>query len=429
MTFALLLLAFLQTSSPSQQATQILNQLLEGKYQALYDRFTPQMKQGLPVSVMEKQVGPSIRALGAVKKVGEPREQKIGANTLVLLPVDFAQAAIYLQFTIDASGRIAGLYLRPREAGAAAEAGWRRPAYSDPKSFRERAAIVGSGEWKLPGTLLVPAREGKSPAVVLVHGSGPNDRDETIGPNKVFRDLAEGLASRGIAVLRYEKRTREHGAKMLQAPNATVKEETVDDAVDALTLVRAQPEVDPRRVFVLGHSLGAYLSPRIAKQDGALAGMIAMAGNTRPLEDLLVEQVEYLTPIQGGSKEQVDQLKRQVEEVKRLKPGERSGLVLMGMPAAYLLDLRGYQPAAVAASLDIPVLVLQGERDYQVSMADFDGWRKALAGREAATLKSYPSLNHLFMQGQGKSTPSEYAKEGHVAPEVIDDLAKWISSR
>src|SRR5262249_57372826 len=122
------------------------------------------------------------------------------------------------------------------------------------------------------------AGAGPFPGVGLAHGSGPNDRDETIAQNKPFKDLALGLASRGIAVLRYDKRTKVYPAKMAGLAGLTVKDEVVDDAIAAASMLRSQPRIDPARVFVLGHSLGGMLVPRIAAADAKLAGVIVMAG-------------------------------------------------------------------------------------------------------------------------------------------------------
>jgi dienelactone hydrolase len=266
--------------------------------------------------------------------------------------------------------------------------------------------------------------------VVLLHGSGPHDRDETIGPNKPLRDLAWGLASQGVAVLRYEKRTREHGHRW--KPTMTFREETVDDALAAVALLRQRPEVDGRRVFVLGHSLGALAAPEVGRRDPALAGLIVMAGNTRPLEDLVLEQITYirsLTPSEDD-KEELEKLRKQVARVKDrgLTAETPASELPLKAPAAYWLALRDYDPAATAARLKVPMLVLQGERDYQVTMADFDGWKKALAGRSNVRLKSYPKLNHLFMEGEGKAKPEEYQKAGHVSREVVDDVAAWVKA-
>ena len=299
---------------------------------------------------------------------------------------------------------------------------------------------VGSDAWKLPGTLLQPKSAKPVAAVVLVPGSGPNDRDETILGNKPFRDLAEGLASRGIAVLRYEKRTKVYGAKMADMKDLTVQEESVEDAVRAVELLRDQPGIDARRVFVLGHSLGGYLLPMILEQSSHAAGGVALAGATRPLEDLVLEQLEYLIPIQTAHSEaarklgqqKLDETRLAVAAIKALEPGkEPTGPEvppLLGVSAHYWLALRDYNPPALAAQLRKPLLILQGERDYQVSMRDFGNWKAALGTRENVTLKSYPTLNHLFIEGTGKSTLEEYTKPGYVSASVIDDIAQWVLS-
>jgi dienelactone hydrolase len=231
-----------------------------------------------------------------------------------------------------------------------------------------------------------------------------------------------GLASRGFVVLRYEKRTKVYAAKVAGMSRFTVSDETVDDAVAAAAALRKQKEVDPKRVYVLGHALGGYVAPRIADEDGMLAGMIVMAANVRPLEDLVVEQ----QMAQGLTGPRLDQLKALAARVKALEQGDADRPPVLGMKVPYLLDLKGYDPAAKAKSEAVPMLILQGERDFQVTMNDFALWKSALSSRKDVAFRSYPALNHFFVAGEGKSTEAEYRKAGHVAPDVIDDIAKWI---
>jgi dienelactone hydrolase len=290
---------------------------------------------------------------------------------------------------------------------------------------------VGSGAWALPGTLTMPAGPGPFPAIVLVHGSGPNDRDETLGPNKPFKDLALGLASRGIAVLRYDKRTKVYGAKMAGLAGMTVKEEAVDDAVAAATTLRSQPRIDPARVFVLGHSLGGMLVPRIAAADSKLAGAIVMAGAARPLERAILEQTTYLANADGtvtpDEQKAIDEAQTLVDAVAALTPANATGAKpLMNVPVSYWLDLKGYDPPAAAKGVTVPMLVLQGERDYQVTPAEFARWKDALGTRRDVAFHSYPALNHLFIAGAGRSLPAEYDQSSHVAEDVVNDIAAWI---
>jgi dienelactone hydrolase len=411
------------------RARAVVDLLLQEKYAQLFERFTPQMKAALPVATMETNLKTQFQALGPVQRILDSQSRKNGAFEVVVVPVVFEKATVNIQLSFNEAGEVAGMFFRP---GTAAATPWQAPAYSQADKFRSEEVTVGKGEWALPGTLLMPAAAGPSPGVVLVHGSGPNDRDETVGANKPFRDLAEGLASRGIAVLRYEKRTKVYGAKMAGLNGLTVREETIDDAVAAAELLRSQAGVDQRRIFVLGHSLGGYLAPRIGHQDSKLAGLIVLAGSTRPLDVLIAEQTNYIASLQGNlsadARKQLEQLQAAAARLKNLKPGDNiPASELFGVPASYWLDLKSYDPCAEASSLKMPMLILQGERDYQVTLADFARWKQALGARKDVVLKTYPNLNHLFEAGQGKSRPEEYTKPLHVAPEVIDDIVKWIT--
>jgi dienelactone hydrolase len=410
-----ILLAAQPAQDPAALAKKALDLVLGGQYAEFLQMSTADVQKGMPAAELAK-VGAMIKTYGAVEKIADPVVTKSGPNSIVVFAAKFANQNINFRITVNSAGLIAGFYQLPGGVD------WQRPEYSRPATFKERDVTVGEGEWKLPGTLTVPVGAGPFPAAVLVHGSGPNDRDETVGGAKVFKDLAEGLASRGIVVLRYEKRTLQYRGRIAGSANFTVQEETVEDAVKAIALLRTQAEVNGGRVFVIGHSLGAYVAPRIAEQDGKLAGVVLMAGNVRPVEDLLVEQVTYM----GITGKPLDNAKAFQATVKKLEAGDEDSPALGGVPVAYWLDLKGYDPAAAAKKLGIPMLILQGERDYQVTMADFGMWKTAVGSAKGVTMMSYPALNHFFVAGEGKSLPAEYAKPGHVAQQVVEDIAKFI---
>ncbi len=410
-----ILLVAQQAPDPAALARKALDLVLAGKYPEFHEMSTAEVQKGLPLTELAK-LGASFKAYGTLEKIGDPQIIKSGPNSIVTFPVKFASHNVNFRIVINSSGLVAGIFQLPGSVD------WQRPDYSKPDSFKERDVTVGDGEWKLPGTLTVPTGSGPFPAVVLVHGSGPNDRDETVGGAKVFKDLAEGLATRGIAVLRYEKRTRQYGPRVASIKTLTVEDETVEDAVKAAELLRTLPEIDGKRIFVIGHSLGGYVAPRIAEQDGKLAGIVIMAGNVRPMEDLLVEQAQYL----GATGTPLENAKALQAKIKKLESGDDDAPSIGGVPAAYWLDLKGYDPAAFAKKLAMPMLILQGERDYQVTMTDFGLWKAAVGGTKGVVMKSYPALNHLFVAGEGKSLPAEYNKPGHVAPQVIADIAAFI---
>src|ERR1039457_5295412 len=333
------LLSILLAAQPAQDppglARKALDLVLAGKYAEFLQMSTADVQKSLPETEMAK-LGAMIKTYGAVEKVSDPTVSKSGPYTIALFPTKFAAQNINFRIIINSAGLVAGFFQLPGAVN------WQRPEYSQPNTFKEREVKVGDGEWKLPGTLTVPVGAGPFPGVVLVHGQGPNDRDETVGGVKMFKDLAEGLASRGIVVLRYEKRTLQYRARIASIANFTVQEEVVDDAVKAAALLRSLAEVNGSRVFVIGHSLGAYVAPRIAELDGKLAGIVLMAGNVRPLEDLLVEQVEYM----GIKGDQLDRAKALQVKVKKLDPGDEDSPALGGLPVSYWVDLKDYDPGA-----------------------------------------------------------------------------------
>jgi dienelactone hydrolase len=413
-------------------AKTLVIQLLKGDYSTAISQFDQQMKNTLTETMLRESWETLISDAGDLLQLTIIRTAEMEGYRIVFIRCQFEMNAINVQVVFNSQGSIGGLNFSPLEVK------YNPPAYVDESAFHELEVTIGSGKWALPGTLTIPEGSGPFDGVVLVHGSGPNDRDETVGANKVFRDISWGLASQGIAVLRYEKRTKEHAKKFTPEiiAHLTVKEEVIDDTIKAVQLMRTREEINSKHIILLGHSLGATMAPRIGQQDTELAGLIIMAGITRPLEDVILDQFTYIYSLSGAlSDEQKAELETLKEKVARVKDPELSDKISpqelpLGVSPAYWLDLRDYRPAEVAKTLPIPMLILQGGRDYQVlATKDFEGWKKVLKSREDVSLKLYPQLNHLFIEGEGKSTPQEYGIEGHVNPDVIDTIVSWIKSK
>jgi len=413
------------------KAAALIEALSKDKYEEAGKDFDAAMKKALPVDKLKTLRKDLDKKVGALKKQSFLRTEKAGKYDIVMIACQFDKATLHARVVFDKDGKITGLGFLP----ATPSVNYKAPDYVKREAFREVDAKIGSGEWELPGTLSIPVGDGPFPAVVLVHGSGPQDRDETILVNKPFRDLAWGLSSRGVAVLRYDKRTKAHATKFASKKDfPSVKEEVIDDAVAAVELLRKTKGIDAKRIFVLGHSLGGTMAPRIGQLDPRIAGLIILAGASRPLEDLVLDQFTYIYSLEGPTDEQkaeLGKIKKQVARVKdpKLSADTPAEDLPLGAPAVYWLSLRETRPTDIAPKIKQPMLILQGERDYQVTMDDFRLWKKAMESRQNVEFKSYPKLNHLFMEGEGKAKPAEYSKVGHVSVAVIDDIVAWVKKR
>lgn len=415
------------------RAERIYEHLVEGRGDSIYVALNDEGQRQLSPAVFADTWRQLTGQFGALQSAGAWTQEAVQGVELCRRDLTFERYRLRLLVGFDADGRlnIIRVVPAPEPAGAPAVA-------FDRTLMEERDTVVVTDGYRLPATLTLPRlkEEGRRvPCVVLVHGSGPNDRDETIGPNKPFRDLAWLLAYRGIATLRYDKRTKVYGADCVpQGRRLDMDVETVDDALSAVRLAAGLPQVAADSVFVLGHSQGGMMAPRIARRSPQVAGIIIVAGPARPFEDLLVEQSEYLASLTTPSEQtraQLDELKRQVANVKRLGTPAFSDTIALplGLLKGYWEFLRAYRPVEVAASLDYPLLVLQGERDYQVTMQDYGLWLMGLLARPKAQLKSYPALNHLLQEGKGKSTPLEYNEARPVPSYVADDVVGFIRGR
>ena len=413
--------------SPEARARAFIELMAGGQYAQAFELFTPQLKAAMPVERLSATWNGLTAHAGPFQRQVVTSVVPRGVLSVVVVTCTFERATFDVSVTVNPANLVGGLALRPVVQAVA----YAPPAYASPAAYKESEVTVGTGQWALPATLTMPVGPGPVPAVVLVHGSGPGDRDATVGQIKQFKDLALGLASRGIAVLRYDKRARVHANLMRDLPGLTVKDESIDDAIAAVQVLRSTSGVDPNRVVVIGHSLGGMLVPRIAAAGPPVAGFVVMAGAARPIPQAVVEQARYLAQADGviSAEEQAEiiQIEQVMARVDALRPADASNPErIFGATASYWLDLRGYDPPAAAAQVKQPMLVLQGERDYQVTIEEFSRWKAALANRPDVSFHFYPTLNHLFVAGTGKSVPAEYNTPGHVSDAVVRDIATWI---
>ena len=306
----------------------------------------------------------------------------------------------------------------------------------------EEKIIIGENtQYPLNGLLTLPDDTAKPvPAVVFVHGSGASNMDEKVGKLTPFKDLAQGLARHGIASVRYDKRSFAYGFKMLRDKGleVTVKTETIDDAILATELLKKDPRINPERVFIIGHSMGGMLSPRIDAEGGNYAGLIIMAGSPRKLEEIILDQNEAALRSTKGFvnwivKKQVAKFAAMFDEMYELSDAEAKKKKMGGGTTLYYFKEMGeHEAPAYLSSCEKPILIMQGEKDFQATAEkDFAAYKQLLAGRSNVTFRLYENLSHAFVPsvyGDIMKAKQEYNVKQHISDEVIGDIASWINN-
>ncbi|MBF9068608.1 alpha/beta hydrolase [Streptacidiphilus sp. NEAU-YB345] len=430
----------------------VVDLAMRGEFAAIEARFAPRLRVALPAGGLRKAWETEIGVIGAELRRGEPTAEDIAPGLVrVRVPLTGRHGGLTVLMGIDAEGALQGLRLDGAGGGGSA---WAAPAYADPGRFEEREVVLDAGLGPVTGVLTLPrvgaeaapsasaasapsaATAGPAPGVVLLSGAGPFDRDGTAGPLKPLKDLAWGLASRGVASLRFDKVTGVHADRVAATPGFTLADEYVPHAVAAVRALQGAPGVDPARVFVLGHSAGGKVAPRVAAAEPSVAGLVLFAADAAPMNHAAVRvfrHIAALTPGLGAEAEAaIAELERQAARVDSpdLAADTPGAELPLGLSGAYWLDLRGYDPVATLAALDMPALLLQGGRDYQVTVADdLALWRAGLDGRPGVTVSVHERADHLFFMGDGPATPADYAVPGHVDGGVVAEIAEWITAQ
>lgn len=412
------------------QPEEIAASLANGNAAGVAAHFTDEMKAVLSAEDLATVWAQLEAQCGAYLGMsGEVRSTSSGAYTVLQQVMEMEQMNLLLVVSLDAEQRIAGLQFTVAPMQTAA------PETSE----RCEEVTFGDDPWVLSGTLTLPDAQQPVPAVVLVHGSGPNDRYETLGATHLFADLAEALSARGIAVLQYDKRTYLYAQEMANDPDdalLTVEEEVIQDAIAAGRLLQADVRIDPDRVYVLGHSLGAMLAPRIcAESEGVFAGMVLAGGSNESLLQILLRQLSDLAEQAGYEQlapllEQTRQTAARLTEMTAEEAAQTTD-ALAGSIYYYWEMAQHPTPAAYLNQLQLPTLIINGTRDFQVVQAEGrDSWEAAL-DMDAPWLHCFwPDVNHVLMcpevDEQTAGTADEYAVPCTLEDEVAEKIATLI---
>ena len=416
--------------TPEGAAAEILNNLNNKEFKKVTELFDDNIASKISEEKLSQIYASLLDKFGAFKsKTSSPSRRQMDGSIVVDQLCEFENMSLNFRVKFNETNKISGLQFLPPTP----KLSYKIPNYARQDSILEKDIKISSGEYQLPGVLTLPKVGTHFPIVILVHGSGPNDKDESIGPNKIFKDIAYGLSAQGIAVLRYDKRTLVYSEQMKEMQDKlTVDEETTIDVKAAIAFAKSIKEIDSKKIFIIGHSLGGMLTPKIAMENPEIAGAIIMAGNARPLPDLVIDQTNYLMHMDeftSDDQKNLNVVKKQCELAKSnlLNVKTSTDSLPLQTPAAYWLNLQNYNQTTVASKIKTPLFILQGKRDYQVTTKEFDLWKIALKGKKNVSFQLYDKLNHLFFEGQGElSIPKEYEEQHNVASYVIDDIATFI---
>ncbi len=409
-------------ADPEEKSQALAMMLVEGDFASVAVVFSTKLQESLTQENLQAGWKQTVASIGAFEEYYGTERENNGAICHSLLR--YQDGDIRVSFTYNDQGLLEGIWISTYNIPDPLTAN---------ETLREEAITIpftsNGEEYQLDGVLTLPVGVEKPPVAILIQGSGQSDYNEEISGNRPFRDLAWGLAERGIASIRYNKRYYQFPG---QAPaNMTISDEVLEDAATAIALAGELDSVNGEAIFLIGHSLGGMLAPEIARENPAVRGLVSLAGSPRQLVDILYDQnVDALNQMASLSAEQkeasLEMLQQMVESAKAATDLESSQL-LMDVPMSYWASLNAIDTAEVARELTIPMLFLQGTADFQVKMeTDFAAWQQALEGCGNAWFQSYEGLNHLFMPTNGKMDASEYETPGQVDSQVMGDIAAFI---
>lgn len=425
------------TSAFSQNVIQLFNSandffklLQEEKFADAHATFDDTLKSKLTEDGLKKLWFDMGTKFGKAESFDAIQSRAQGEFFAVTVEGKFSNGDQNFILGFNKAQKIVGIFLAPAKTISA----YSKPVYADTNLYSEKSVYLGPAGRQLATIITTPKNAKNFPVVVFVHGSGPSDMDETVGANKPFKDLASGLAAKGIGSVRYVKRT-------LVYPNEfskiyTVKEEVLDDATAAISLAKTIPGADAKQVFVFGHSLGGMLAPRLAATSPEVSGIILAAAPARKFTDLIIEQNQYMFNLSkdttAANKKQLSDAIKEINKSRITQLGTtiKPDSVILGISAKYWVDLNVYNQVSVAKGLNKQrIFIVQGGNDFQVSKADFDLWNAALGKKKNVQLKYYPTLNHLLSEQTEKTTTAQYLVPKNVSEVLINDLATWIKAK
>ena len=429
MHLAVFLTAKCDNTSLQELSNKIYLELINKNYQAVFDKFDESVKSTISVSNIQKSWEQySVDNLKADKvefSINQMSEDIIISEKEIKFTPD---VKVNLRLVFNQKTKLVGLYLIPLTTDL------KLPSFLNKNNITEEETHFESDKLKISCKLTQSKHKSTKHIVILVHGSGPQTMDVQVGPNKFFRDLAYGLANQGIDVLRYHKRTFEHKEKLMEYTEFTVKDEFVNDAVSAVEyLIKRGYKKD--HITILGHSqsgnLLAVMDEELRSKSIDISSYIMLSGSPRKLQDLIVEQIKYISSLDGNidnaekaNIKAIEDVQTSLKDISKLP----KDMAPLGLPLTYWNYYEEVKPSEKMKEIQKPLLVVGGGKDYQVTKEDFNLWKDMLSDKMNVEFKYFRNLNHIYFEVKGKPSPADYQVAGFVSEDLIEILTEWILS-
>lgn len=417
-----------------ERPKQIISNFQNGNVDEIYNQFDSIMSQKLNPTRLAPIWKQLTANYGAFNGFGLQDTNTIGDNLVINTDLNFEKAVMNFMISVNSkSNKISGMYISEQEKKEEAPIiEHKLPNYIDTTKFKEIDVVV-KDVFDLKGKMSMPNNFEKNIVFILVHGSGPNDMDETIGENKFFQNLAWGLASDGYGVLRYNKLTFEHGIDLVKInPKLTQKDEYNNSIKGAIKLIKENPLTNKSKIILIGHSQGASVITDFAN-DNSVDGLVLLSGSPRKLYDLYTEQLEYLFSIDGvETQAEKSMLQEHKDRINYFKSHNKNKIqtdsLPLGLNYEYWMYLEKYNPIENLKKSKKPTLIINGGHDYQVTKADFKLWESNLKDKSNIKFDYIDNVNHIYSETPKMSVPGDFQKYLPIVPILFKDIEKWVEN-
>ncbi len=416
-----------------REAKDAVRLFVEAKYDSLYAKFDENMAKQFTTETLEVIWNKLENNYGKFEMIKSAQLLPNDKMWMVDLTIGFINQDVSGKITYDSTNNIAGIFFT--QANKKSDF-YKIPNYADTSLFYEQNISFGDSQWELEGTLTIPKNViGNAPLVILVQGFGSHDRDLTLGKNKIFKDIAWGLASKGIAVFRYDKRTFTYQNKVAKQIDLDFDDVIVDDVLAAINKLHASGLVNNKKIYVAGHSLGGYLLPRVIKNSDKLAGAIFLAPLGRNIAEVMLDQYKYFANMDGKIDDnEAKSIKAFTTQVNNSKIALQNDRILpkdlpFGLPGSFWKYLDNYKLEEFAKDVNIPTLFLQGKNDFQVTEKDWKIWESIFSNKKDCTMMKLDNLDHIFHNSLANPTPQDYLKYNHVDKTLVDAIFNWLNNK